>query len=98
VDLLVEWQVSNYPINNNIIYVAGQIVTYQGVAYRASENITNADNVVIPADNPKFQTISIIFQNLKTGLQYRRDGSGQWFKSFEGEYASGYWRFDLDPA
>ena len=98
IDLLVEWQISNYPINNTVIYVAGQIVTYQGVAYRASENITNADNVVIPADNSKFQTISIIFQNLKTGLQYRRDGSGQWYKSFEGEYASGYWRFDLDPA
>jgi T4-like virus Myoviridae tail sheath stabiliser len=98
IDLLIEWQISNYPINNTVIYVAGQIVTYQGVAYRASENITNADNVVIPADNSKFQIISIIFQNLKTGLQYRRDGSGQWFKSFEGEYASGYWRFDLDPA
>ncbi len=36
------------------------------------------------------------FQNLRTGIQYRWDGE-QWLKSFEGEYAAGYWRFDLDP-
>lgn len=36
------------------------------------------------------------FQNLRTGVQYKWDGS-QWLKSFEGEYAAGYWRLDLDP-
>ena len=34
-------------------------------------------------------------QNLKTGIQYRWDGT-QWLKSFEGEYKSGYWRFRMD--
>lgn len=35
------------------------------------------------------------FTNLKTGVQYRWE-NGQWLRSFEGEYAAGYWRFDLD--
>ena len=35
------------------------------------------------------------FTNLTTGIQYKWDGT-QWLKSFEGEYAAGYWRFDLD--
>lgn len=34
-------------------------------------------------------------QNLRTGIQYRWDGE-QWLKSFEGEYAPGYWGFKLD--
>ncbi len=34
--------------------------------------------------------------NLKTGIQYKWDGA-QWLRSFEGEYAAGYWRFDLNP-
>lgn len=33
--------------------------------------------------------------NLTTGIQYKWDGT-QWIRSFEGEYAEGYWRFDLD--
>jgi hypothetical protein len=33
--------------------------------------------------------------NLTTGIQYKWE-NGQWLKSFEGEYAAGYWRFDLD--
>jgi hypothetical protein len=41
-------------------------------------------------DNPTY------FQNLKTGIQYRWDGE-QWLKSFEGEYAPGYWGLVLDP-
>jgi len=35
------------------------------------------------------------FTNLTTGIQYKYE-NGQWLKSFEGEYAAGYWRFDLD--
>ena len=35
--------------------------------------------------------------NMKTGIQYKWDGI-QWLKSFEGEYAPGYWRFDPDGA
>lgn len=33
-------------------------------------------------------------QNLRTGIQYRWDGE-QWLKSFEGEYAPGYWNLVL---
>jgi len=33
--------------------------------------------------------------NLRTGVQYKWE-SGEWLKSFEGEYAAGYWRFDLN--
>jgi hypothetical protein len=33
--------------------------------------------------------------NLKTGVQYKWENK-QWLKAFEGEYAAGYWRFDLD--
>ena len=35
------------------------------------------------------------FTNLTTGVQYKWTGT-QWLRSFEGEYAAGYWRFDLD--
>lgn len=34
--------------------------------------------------------------NLKTGIQYKLE-KGQWYKSFEGEYAAGTWRLDLVP-
>ena len=34
--------------------------------------------------------------NIRTGIQYKWDGA-QWLKSFEGEYVSGNWRFDLNP-
>jgi len=33
--------------------------------------------------------------NLTTGIQYKWE-SGEWLKSFEGEYIAGYWRFQLD--
>lgn len=36
------------------------------------------------------------FTNLTTGIQYKWDGE-QWVRSFEGEYAAGYWRLVLDP-
>ena len=44
---------------------------------------------------PGTATAGTYFTNLTTGIQYKWDGS-QWLKSFEGEYAAGYWRFDLD--
>lgn len=46
--------------------------------------------------DPDTSTDVTYFQNLRTGIQYRWDGE-QWLKSFEGEYAAGYWRIDLDP-
>lgn len=33
--------------------------------------------------------------NLTTGIQYKWENN-MWLKSFEGSYAAGYWRFDLD--
>jgi hypothetical protein len=37
----------------------------------------------------------IYIQNEKTGIQYTWTGN-EWLKSFEGEYAAGYWSFDLN--
>jgi hypothetical protein len=44
-----------------------------------------------PTDN----TAPTYVTNSRTGIQYRWDGE-QWLKSFEGEYAPGYWRLQLD--
>ena len=95
VDLLPEWVMSKIP-SSNIVYAQNQLVVYDGVVYRALSNITATDNMLIPADNTEFESIELIFTNLKTGLQYRWAGD-QWLKSFEGEYPSGSWRFELDP-
>jgi hypothetical protein len=100
INLIPTWIVSApTPLTTAIqVYAINQIVIYDGVAYRATANITQGSNAVVPADNDKFEVISLLFQNLKTGVQYRWGADGQWMKSFEGEYMSGYWRFDLDPA
>jgi hypothetical protein len=99
VNLIPTWQVSSpTPLTSAIqVYAANQIVIYDGVAYRANANITQGENTVVPASNDKLDAISLLFQNLKTGIQYRWGADSQWMKSFEGEYMSGYWRFDLDP-
>jgi hypothetical protein len=91
-----QWIVSQAPGDNTIAYVEGEIVIYQERAFVATSNITHAENTSIPTENAKFQEISIYFTNLRTGIQYRWV-EAQWLKSFEGEYDSGYWRFDLDP-
>lgn len=44
--------------------------------------------------DPQGEEISYV-TNLTTGIQYKWE-NGQWLKSFEGEYAAGYWRFELD--
>ncbi len=49
-------------------------------------------NIFSPTDT----AANTYLTNLRTGIQYKWDGV-QWLKSFEGEYAAGYWRFDLDP-
>lgn len=97
VDLLPLWEMSSN-LGNTVVYSQGQIIVADGVAYRVLEDITETENTVIPEENSKLEITSVVFQNLKTGIQYRWDGSGQWYKSFEGEYASGFWRLDLDPA
>jgi hypothetical protein len=95
--LTPQWQASEMPFNNTVVYNEGSVVIYQERAYRATENITRSENRVLPSENPKFQEISIYFANIRTGIQYRWVEE-QWLKSFEGEYSSGFWRFELDPA
>ena len=46
--------------------------------------------------NPSTGITPTYIQNLRTGIKYRWD-SEQWLKAFEGEYAPGYWGFNLDP-
>jgi len=45
--------------------------------------------------NPSAASGNTIIQNLRTLIKYRWT-DGQWLKAFEGEYAPGYWRFDLE--
>ena len=95
IDLISIWQVSTMK-RPSVIYSEGQIVEYDGLYYRATANIIDSENTVIPPSNAKFTTTSLVFQNLKTGIQYT--WNGEWLKSFEGEYAPGYWRIDFDAA
>lgn len=61
-------------------------------------------NTIIEWDGEKWQEIfdpvssqgPFYITNLRTGIQYKFD-NGQWLKSFEGEYQSGYWGFIQDP-
>lgn len=46
--------------------------------------------------NPTTGATPTYFQNLRTGIKYRWDGE-QWLKAFEGEYAPGFWSFNLNP-
>ena len=96
VNLMPTWVTSIAPYDSTVVYQQGKIVVYNGIVYRALENISKQDNVLLPPDNPLFESIELVFQNLKTGIQYRWAGD-KWLKSFEGEYPSGSWRFDLDP-
>jgi hypothetical protein len=48
---------------------------------------------IFDPENPS--VIPIYVTNARTGIQYKWDGE-QWLKSFEGEYAPGYWGFKLD--
>jgi hypothetical protein len=95
-NLTPPWKISTSPYNNSVVYTEGQVIVYNNTAYKAIGDVTRAENTVEPSENSKFQEINIYFTNLRTNIQYRWN-SGQWLKSFEGEYAAGYWRFDLDP-
>jgi hypothetical protein len=63
---------------------ANDIIEYTGTGWQIVFDASNVNN-----------TLPVYTQNLKTGIQYRWDGT-QWLKSFEGEYRSGYWRFRMD--
>jgi hypothetical protein len=63
------------------IFVANSIIEWNGSLWSAT----------FEPDTDDVRYVS----NLTTGIQYKWENSG-WLKSFEGEYAAGYWRFDLD--
>jgi hypothetical protein len=70
---------------------------------------TNGSDPVIPANSiitwtgtdwkilfdPRTESRQVIVQNMKTLIKYKWV-EDQWLKAFEGEYAPGTWRFDLD--
>jgi len=85
----------------------GEPVPYDGAD--AWKNLDNSDpliraNTIIEWDGNQWTTIFdpgtaqgvFYITNLRTGIQYKFE-NGQWLKSFEGEYQSGYWGFINDP-
>ena len=62
---------------------------------KANSIIEWTGNTWIETFDPSTVKAIQYFTNLTTGVQYKWDGT-QWLRSFEGEYAAGYWRFDLD--
>jgi len=68
----------------NTVMFANSIVEWSGSTWNVIFDPNNTDSI-------KYIT------NMKTGIQYKWDGI-QWLKSFEGEYAPGYWRFAPDGA
>ncbi len=85
------WKDSN---SNDPVIKANSIIEWSGTAW---VTVWDPDeNLLEDASTAGGDFIPTYFQNLRTGIQYKWDGS-QWLKSFEGEYAAGYWRLDLDP-
>jgi hypothetical protein len=70
---------------------------------------TNGSDPILPANSiitwtgvewkllfdPRTETRSVIIQNMKTLIKYKWT-QDQWLKAFEGEYAPGFWSFELD--
>lgn len=75
---------------NDPVILANSIIQWNGSAWNTAWDPSADVNVL---DSGAF--VPTYFQNLKTGMQYRWTGL-EWVKSFEGEYAAGYWRFNLD--
>lgn len=85
------WKNSN---GDDPVIKANSIIEWSGTAWMT---VWDPDeNTLEDASIAGEDFTSTYFQNLRTGIQYRWDGE-QWLKSFEGEYAAGYWRLDLDP-
>lgn len=61
---------------------ANSIIEYDGSSWEISFDPS------VPSDTQ-------YVQNQRTLIQYKWTGE-EWLKSFEGEYAAGYWRFELD--
>ena len=56
---------------------------------------SSTDSWSIVFDSANSDDIEYV-QNIKTLIQYKWEDN-QWLKSFEGEYAAGYWSFNLNP-
>ncbi len=69
-------------IGNDTVIKANSIIQWTGAVWQETFD-------------PATVTAIQYFTNLTTGVQYKWDGT-QWLRSFEGEYAAGYWRFDLN--
>jgi len=69
---------------NDPVILANSIIEWDGAEWKTIKTPETLDD-------PTY------IQNLRTGIQYVWNGS-EWLKSFEGEYAPGYWRLDPDPA
>jgi hypothetical protein len=69
-------------ISDDTVIKANSIIEWTGATW-------------IETFDPSTVTAIQYFTNLTTGVQYKWDGT-QWLRSFEGEYAAGYWRFDLN--
>lgn len=96
ISIINDWEVSTWPLDNNVKYVQGQIVRHGLKTYKVKQNITNTQNTEPISENTDFfEEITVYVQNLKTGIQYRWTGD-EWLKSFEGEYGPNDWRFDFD--
>ena len=76
------WKGSATP--GNFKLVENSIVEWNGTSWQTVFDPAAVDDITY-------------ISNLKTGVQYKWDGI-QWLKSFEGEYAPGYWRFDPEGA
>jgi hypothetical protein len=74
-----------------------------GWVNKNGETTTMGLNYIVEWDGTAWQVVfspvsgqdPTYIQNLRTGIQYKWDGT-QWLKSFEGEYAPGFWRIELD--
>jgi hypothetical protein len=91
----------------NVSRDGSTLVPYDGPD--AWKNLDGTDpliraNTIIEWDGEKWNEIfdpttaqgTYYITNLRTGMQYKFE-TGQWLKSFEGEYQSGYWGFVQDP-
>jgi hypothetical protein len=64
------------------ILPANSIITWTGVEWKL-------------LFDPRTETRTVIIQNMKTLIKYKWT-EDQWLKAFEGEYAPGFWSFELD--
>jgi hypothetical protein len=85
-DAWAQWDLSGpTPVKvpkSELIAKANDIVKFNGQRW---ETVFNSSTQ---------STQTLYMTNRNTGIQYRWN-NGQWLRSFEGEYSSGFWRFTL---